>query len=119
MCLASDQSELHCSQFVWPQMLLSEEVSSLRYIADGVAPFIPGGQVAQLLVAHSPDHQQYKQYMKPRGHLPVPLYMPFWELHELEAVRQRFYPNISHDQVWVEAKRLYSVVCCATLPSLP
>ncbi|CAK0748564.1 hypothetical protein CVIRNUC_001842 [Coccomyxa viridis] len=37
-------------------------------------------------VAHYPDDSKYKQYLKPPGH-DRPLWMPFWEPHELEALQ--------------------------------
>ncbi|CAL8466521.1 g6057 [Coccomyxa elongata] len=79
------------------QMLYSGKTNKLRYIADGVAPLIPNVQVVQSLVAHSPDESV--EYMKPRGHLAAPLYMPFWEIDELKAVRPKLFPKISHDQM--------------------
>ncbi len=37
-------------------------------------------------MAHYPDDSKYKQYLKPPGH-DRPLWMPFWEPHELEALQ--------------------------------
>ena len=66
-------------------------VPGLRYIADRVTPLVPQPQAEQSLVAHSPDRSKYKDYLKATGHMPGPLWMPFWELHELEALRAKLY----------------------------
>ena len=41
-------------------------------------------------MAHYPDDSKYKQYLKPPGH-DGPLWMPFWEPHELEALRAKHF----------------------------
>lgn len=92
-------------------MLSSGEDSNLRYIADGVAPLFPRVQVVQSFVAHFPDREKYKQYMKPNGHAAAPLYMPFWEMHELDALREMQYPNVSRDEVGGILPILCSVQC--------
>ena len=65
-----------------------------RYIADGAAPLSLPQKVTRSLVAHSPADSKYRPYMKQKGHLGVPLYMPFWEVHELEKLRERLYYDL-------------------------
>ena len=51
-------------------------------------------------MAHSPDRSKYKEYMKPRKHLPRPLRMPFWEIDELETLRAKcFEGKVTHEEV--------------------
>ena len=72
----------------------------MRYIADGISPVVPNPGVQQSLVAHSPDDSKYKEYLKPPGHESGPLWMPFWELGELEALRaKRFAEKVTHAEV--------------------
>jgi hypothetical protein len=73
------------------QVMQSCAVPGLRYIADGAAPLVPKPWVEQSLVAHSPDDSKYKEYLKPRGHEKGPLWMPFWEPDELEALRAKHF----------------------------
>ena len=81
-------------------MLGSRVVPGLRYIADGAPPVVTQPEVEQSLVAHSPDESKYKEYLKPPGHLPSPLWMPSWEPHELEALRaKRFAQKVTPVEV--------------------
>ncbi|CAK0731510.1 hypothetical protein CVIRNUC_000004 [Coccomyxa viridis] len=73
------------------EVMQSCAVPGLRYIADGAAPLVPKPWVEQSLVAHSPDDSKYKEYLKPRGHEKGPLWMPFWEPDELEALRAKHF----------------------------
>ena len=51
-------------------------------------------------MAHSPDVRKYKEYLKPPRHAKAPLWMPIWELEELEALRaKRFAEEVTHEQV--------------------
>ena len=54
---------------------------------------IPKPWTEQSLVAHYPDESKFKQYLKPPGHLCGPLWMPFWEPHELEALRAKHFAD--------------------------
>ena len=82
------------------QVMQSGSIPGLRYIADGTSPLVPKPNVEQSLVAHSPDDSKYKEYLKPPGHESGPLWMPFWELEELEALRaKRFAEVVTHEQV--------------------
>ena len=81
-------------------MLGARALPGLRYIADGAAPIVTDPSVEQSLVAHSPDVRKYKEYLKPPGHLASPLWMPVWELHELEALRAKlFAKEVTREQV--------------------
>ena len=73
------------------QVMQSCAVPGLRYIADGSSPLVPDPMAEQSLVAHSPNVSKYKEYLKPPGHSASPLWMPFWEPHELEALRAKRY----------------------------
>ena len=73
------------------QMLGHPGAQSCRYIADGVSPVVTEPEAEQSLVAHYPDESKYKQYLKPRGHVGGPLWMPFWEPEELEALRAKHF----------------------------
>ena len=64
-------------------------VPGLHYISDGASPVVSGLTAEQSLVAHYSDESKYKQYLKPLGHLCGPLWMPFWEPDELEALRAK------------------------------
>ena len=82
------------------QVLGARDVPGLRYIADGAAPIVTDPKVEQSLVAHSPDVSKYKEYLKPPGHSASPLWMPVWELHELEALRAKlFAKEVTREQV--------------------
>ena len=82
------------------QMLAGTAVPGLRYIADGASPLLDEVQAEQSLVTHSPDEDKYSEYLKPPGHAPAPLWMPFWELPELEALRaKRFAEKVTHVKV--------------------
>ena len=81
-------------------MLDSQAIPGLRYIADGASPIVTDPKVEQSLVAHSPDDSKYKEYLKPPGHGKGPLWMPFWEPHELEALRaKRFAEKVTSAEV--------------------
>lgn len=73
------------------QLLQCQAIPGLRYIADGATPLIDEPDLEQSFVAHSPDELKYKDYLKPEGHLAGPLWMPFWELAEMEALRAKHY----------------------------
>lgn len=82
------------------QVLHYCNVPGLRYIADGAGPLLPEPHIEQSLVAHYPDESKYKQYLMPVGHLSGPLWMPFWEPSELEALRaKRFEGKVTHVEV--------------------
>ena len=82
------------------QVLASQAIPGLRYIADGASPLLAAPKVEQSFVAHSPDRSKYKEYMKPPKHLASPLWMPFWELDELETLRaKRFEGTVTHEKV--------------------
>ncbi|KAK9917295.1 hypothetical protein WJX75_002893 [Coccomyxa subellipsoidea] len=70
--------------------------SILRYIVDGAKPFSAGLSVAQSIVVHDPSPHRYKDYMKVQGAANRPLFMPFWDIAELDAVREKLHPHISH-----------------------
>jgi hypothetical protein len=73
--------------------------SILRYIVDGAKPFSAGLSVAQSIVVHDPSPHRYKDYMKVQGAANRPLFMPFWDIAELDAVREKLHPHISHMDV--------------------
>ena len=62
-------------------------------------------------MAHLPDRGKYKEYMKPRSHLPTPLYMPFWELGELERLRAKLFPDVTSEKVDLEGSWQFTVYC--------
>lgn len=71
----------------------------LKYIADGVSPIYYKLAAQQSIVAHSPDVERYKEFMKQEGHSPYPFWMPIWNCDELEELRSRRYPEIDHQLV--------------------
>ena len=71
----------------------------MKYIADGVSPIYYHLAGQQSVVAHSPDVQRFKQFMKPAGHLPNPVWMPVWDDTELEELRSRMFPKIDRQLV--------------------
>ena len=73
------------------QMLGHPGARGCRYIADGDSPVVSDLHAEQSLVAHYPDRSKYKQYLKPPGHKAAPLWMPFWEPDELEALRAKHF----------------------------
>lgn len=84
------------------QMTLSQVLrygSILRYIVDGAKPFSAGLSVAQSIVVHDPNPHRYKDYTKVQGAADRPLFMPFWDIAELDAVREKLHPHISHMDV--------------------
>ena len=44
-------------------------------------------------MAHSPDRSKFKGYLKPKGHLSGPVYMPHWDMEELEILRAGLYSD--------------------------
>ena len=82
------------------QDLIKVPFPEMRYIADGATPLVPAPQVEQSMVAHYPDLSKYKKYLKPDNHMSGPLWMPVWELPELEALRaKRFAGKVTAAQV--------------------
>ena len=91
----SDQATMCLSQ-----VLRVPTLGPLRYIADGISPLLDAPVVEQSFVAHSPDRSKFKEYLKPRGHLAAPVYMPHWDMEELEILRAGLYSNsITPEQV--------------------
>ena len=62
-------------------------------------------------MAHSPDESKYNEYLKPIGHLTGPLWMPFWEPSELEALRAKLFEGkVTHMEVGpFDRSRLHTV----------
>ena len=71
----------------------------LKYIADEVSPIFYYLAAQQSIVAHSPDVERYKEFMKQEGHSPYPFWMPIWNCDELEELRSKRYPEIDHQLV--------------------
>ena len=83
-----------------PQVLLDPTPGPVRYIADGTSPLLDAPVVEQSFVAHSPDRSKFKEYLKPKGHLTAPVYMPHWDMEELEILRAGLYSqSITPEQV--------------------
>ena len=78
------------------QLLNSD--TNLRYIVDGASPYLQL-EVAQSIVAHSPDTSKYKDYLKLSDASNAPLYMPHWDKDELESVRVELYQDVTRQQV--------------------
>ena len=82
------------------QILGSESIiPGVRYIADGASALLTELVVDQSFTAHAPDDSKYNEYLKPEGHVAAPLWMPFWEMHELEALRVKRVQNVTHEKV--------------------
>ena len=82
------------------QVLKPGGFPGLRYIADGTSPLKNAPAVEQSFVAHSPEESKYMDYLKPPNHLPFELWMPLWELHEMEALRARcFEGKVTREEV--------------------
>ncbi|BDA48352.1 hypothetical protein COCOBI_12-0280 [Coccomyxa sp. Obi] len=71
----------------------------VKYVADGVTPVYNPLAAEQSVVAHSPDVERFKEYMKQEGHLPSPLWMPTWDDYEMEELRARRFENIDHQMM--------------------
>ncbi|BDA48393.1 probable disintegrin and metalloproteinase with thrombospondin mo at N-terminal half [Coccomyxa sp. Obi] len=76
----------------------------VKYVAVGVSPVYKPLTAEQSVVAHSYDLERFKEYMKPEGHLPSPLWMPIWDADELEELRSRRFPQIDSQlgSVWLD-----------------
>lgn len=51
------------------------------------------------MVAHSPDLEHIKDFMKQEGHLASPLWMPIWDFDELQELRIRVFPHVDYQLV--------------------
>ena len=82
---------------LWLQRLLEDP--SMKYIADGVGTIYYGLAAQQSVVTHSADGQRFRKFMNQDGHLPSPLWMPMWDVDELEELRRWKFPRIDRQLV--------------------
>jgi hypothetical protein len=70
----------------------------LHYIVDGTAPLYDENVGRRMLVVHLPDRKIYKDLLKCKDAMSIPLIMPPFSWEEIQKLKEQ-YPNLTEAEV--------------------